>query len=286
MLFSSIEGYAERIRAEELTSILAPHLPTHGRVLDLGAGSGMIAEGIAKLSGLEVYPVDVIDVNKSQLPLTRYDGERLPFADDAFDTTLAICMLHHADNPRAVLEEMFRVTSNQLLIFEDTPTFYFGDYIFWRVFDYARNHGRNKEIAVANHDASNPSFYNLSIPNRYMWSDIQLLQQYKKFALNFALYRQSLMRINIVDGTKHPYLERQGNIRYWDTVKIPGMDILTRTRPEHLLHNNWYNPTPRWPWLSEKASAVFWGLIDRIIDLHQDPAPTLDNSVEQSTDCE
>ena len=51
-------------------------------------------------------------------PYVVYDGARLPFADDVFDTTLISLALHHAEKPEAVLDEAVRVTRRRLLVVE------------------------------------------------------------------------------------------------------------------------------------------------------------------------
>jgi SAM-dependent methyltransferase len=52
------------------------------------------------------------------VPYVVYDGARLPFRDDAFDTTLISLALHHCAQPEAVLDEAVRVTRARLLVVE------------------------------------------------------------------------------------------------------------------------------------------------------------------------
>jgi SAM-dependent methyltransferase len=88
----------------------------HGeRVLDLGAGDGKVGELVSGL-GKGVSLVDVIDFNASGLPLTLYDGKKLPFADKEFDASLLLTVLHHADAPLEVLKEAMRVSRSIILI--------------------------------------------------------------------------------------------------------------------------------------------------------------------------
>lgn len=51
-------------------------------------------------------------------PYVSYDGIRLPFVDDAFDTTLMLLTFHHCENPELVLDEAVRVTRQRLIIIE------------------------------------------------------------------------------------------------------------------------------------------------------------------------
>jgi ubiquinone/menaquinone biosynthesis C-methylase UbiE len=89
------------------------------RVLDVGAGDCRLDLLLQRDPGCEVVPVDVADCNRTELPLTLFDGRRLPFADDSFDVVLLVFVLHHAEDPRAVLMEARRVSRRQVIVFED-----------------------------------------------------------------------------------------------------------------------------------------------------------------------
>ncbi len=102
---------------------LRPHLGTPARVLDLGAGDGFVGEAVAR-GGAEVVLADVVDFNRTALPLTLYDGQRLPFDADTFDATVLAFVLHHAADPDAVLREARRVTRGRVAVLEsiaETP---------------------------------------------------------------------------------------------------------------------------------------------------------------------
>ncbi len=116
-----------RRRAADKWRWLRPHLATPRRLLDLGAGDGFVGEAAAADMGLrdaDVTLADVLDFNQTDLPLVRYDGRRLPFADRAFDATLLTFVLHHAADPDAVLRAARRVTAGRVLVLEsivETP---------------------------------------------------------------------------------------------------------------------------------------------------------------------
>jgi SAM-dependent methyltransferase len=104
------------------------------RVLDLGAGEGYVASALSEgLDGVgktprEVPPMaagtvwvcacDVGPFSLTRGPYVVYDGERLPFPDDAFDTTLLLLTLHHCADPDRVLDEALRVTRYRLIVTE------------------------------------------------------------------------------------------------------------------------------------------------------------------------
>lgn len=87
-------------------------------ILDLGSGPGTLAGLIRKRLEKNLVLVDVIDFNKSNLPFILYDGRKLPFKNNMFDTVLLVVVLHHCDNPLEVLEEAIRVSRKRIIIIE------------------------------------------------------------------------------------------------------------------------------------------------------------------------
>ena len=92
---------------------------TGEKILDLGAGNGLLAQEIKEQLNKEVVLVDVVDYNYTTLPLLLYkqDG-RVPLADEEVDTTILYTVLHHASDPELLLEEATRVTKQRLIIKE------------------------------------------------------------------------------------------------------------------------------------------------------------------------
>ena len=92
------------------------------RVLDIGAGGGWVGELLSEEKGAAVTLLDVADFNRSNLPLILYDGARIPFQDNSFDTSLLLFVLHHCEDPLRVLKEAIRVAQKRIVIHEDTYT--------------------------------------------------------------------------------------------------------------------------------------------------------------------
>ncbi|MFX1592318.1 MAG: class I SAM-dependent methyltransferase [Promethearchaeota archaeon] len=89
------------------------------KVLDLGAGNGLLALEIKEQLNKEVVLVDVVDYNYTDLPLLLYKPEcRVPLADEEVDTTILYTVLHHASDPEHLLEEATRITKQRLVIKE------------------------------------------------------------------------------------------------------------------------------------------------------------------------
>lgn len=89
----------------------------NGKVLDLGCGDGNVGKQIATKKGLEVALADVYlnpNVAQTGLPHVEFaQNGRVPFQDNEFDTALLLTVLHHADDPIAVLKEARRLTKPQ-----------------------------------------------------------------------------------------------------------------------------------------------------------------------------
>jgi SAM-dependent methyltransferase len=98
------------------------HFPTAGRLLDVGCGPGDWAQWIARdLPGLEPHGVDVVDGCTADIRFQVYDGRRLPYPDGHFDAIVVFSVLHHADDPEALVSEIGRVsrTGGRLIVVED-----------------------------------------------------------------------------------------------------------------------------------------------------------------------
>ncbi len=100
-------------------------------VLDVGCGVGDI-HGFFQGNGCQVTGVDVSgesiqiaqEKNTANTYLT-YNGEKLPFDDDAFDMVYTICVMHHVPPAQwqDFVHEMVRVTKNGgvVAVFEHNP---------------------------------------------------------------------------------------------------------------------------------------------------------------------
>ncbi len=89
------------------------------KILDLGAGNGLLALEVREQLNKEVVLVDIVDYNYTDLPLILYNPKgKVPLADEEVDTTILYTVLHHASDPKHLLEEAARVTKQRLLIKE------------------------------------------------------------------------------------------------------------------------------------------------------------------------
>lgn len=103
-----------------------------GLALEVGSGTGQLAEQVAA-AGYDIVALDLSRGMLGQLrrrlpalPSVVASGDALPFADDSFDLTYCVAVLHHVAEAGAVrntLTEMVRVTrpGGHILIWDHNP---------------------------------------------------------------------------------------------------------------------------------------------------------------------
>jgi SAM-dependent methyltransferase len=80
-----------------------------------------------------VVGVDVVVQPDSVIPIEHYDGLKLPFPDRSFDSVVLIDVLHHADDPPALLAEAARVAKDHVLIKDH----FFRNWLDWHILKWA-----------------------------------------------------------------------------------------------------------------------------------------------------
>jgi SAM-dependent methyltransferase len=116
-LLSEFNTWYYNRRIWVLSRHLARAIPSRGTVLDIGCGDGQLALALMRLRpDLTVEGVDVVPRPKTLIPVSQYDGVRLPFADRSFDYVTIIDVLHHTDDPTVVLSEASRVAREGVVI--------------------------------------------------------------------------------------------------------------------------------------------------------------------------
>ena len=105
-----------------LSNALSSFIPNQSiKGLDIGCGAGELTKKIAKqkplirLTGVDI--VKRIDLeSEKEFHYKNYDGKTLPFEDKSFEFTYLVDVLHHTDNPSALLKEAIRVTKYFIII--------------------------------------------------------------------------------------------------------------------------------------------------------------------------
>ena len=105
-------------RTRALATALAALIPENARtMLDVGCGDGTISRLIQQLRpGLSILGADVLARPHTHIPVTLFDGRRLPFLDGAFDVVMFVDVLHHTDDPTVLLREAKRVSRGAVVL--------------------------------------------------------------------------------------------------------------------------------------------------------------------------
>ncbi len=111
------ESFVQMQRVNVVSRLLAEHIPHDSSVLDIGCGDGTLAASImASRKDLRIEGVDVMVRPSVHIHVREYDGLKLPFPDDSVDVAIFVDVLHHAEQPLAVLSEAARVAGGKIII--------------------------------------------------------------------------------------------------------------------------------------------------------------------------
>lgn len=112
-----VYGRRVRVLGKRLAGVLEPR----ARVLDVGAGDGVIDSLIlAQRPDLQFEGIDVLLRPNSAIEVRQFDGSRIPYTDNSFDVVMFVDVLHHTEDPSALLREAKRVSSRWIVIKDHT----------------------------------------------------------------------------------------------------------------------------------------------------------------------
>ena len=108
--------------AEPKAALISKFLELRGdeRILDVGAGNGHLTVALAR-RGHPLVATDLAHamlIRNSASGRALADAERLPFPDASFDVVVESNLLHHVEDPVAVLREMARVSRGKIGVIE------------------------------------------------------------------------------------------------------------------------------------------------------------------------
>jgi SAM-dependent methyltransferase len=110
-----VAGRRIRQITHHLSMMLPESRPLKG--LDVGCGAGELALLLQQSTQeVSLEGVDVLVRPNSVIPVVEFDGNTLPFNENSFDFVVISDVLHHTDDPVALLKECARVTRTHVLI--------------------------------------------------------------------------------------------------------------------------------------------------------------------------
>ena len=108
-------------RTRLLASNFGKLLPNGASVLDVGCGDGTIDALIMQnRPDVLIRGLDVLVRPTTKIPVDKFDGNTLPFADKSFDVVMFVDVLHHTDNQIKLLSEAKRVARKLILLKDHT----------------------------------------------------------------------------------------------------------------------------------------------------------------------
>ncbi|MDD2762703.1 MAG: class I SAM-dependent methyltransferase [Opitutaceae bacterium] len=161
-------------RAGRLAGQLGVWVPRGASVLDVGCGDGLIDSLIlAARPDLSLSGIDVLVRPVSHIPVQAFDGHSIPLPAGAVDIVMFIDVLHHTDDPTALLAEGRRVARQGILL-KDHLTDPFLAWPTLRLMDFAGNvqHG-------------------VALPYHY-WSRAQWQEAFGRLGLRTANWTESV----------------------------------------------------------------------------------------------
>ena len=120
-------------RAYDMALEVAGVLPPRSNILDVGCGNGFIAHHLQSILGSTVVGLDVGPGTAARINYLPYDGCNFPVQDESFDAVLLCYVLHHAQDPQLVLNEVGRVLRDGglAIVYEDIPSLWWDRMICW-----------------------------------------------------------------------------------------------------------------------------------------------------------
>ncbi|WP_204080859.1 class I SAM-dependent methyltransferase [Mycobacterium riyadhense] len=108
-------------RLESQAQMLGDHINRGDTVLDVGCETGHLCKYLADMHGATATGIDVHDARTIPIDFSVFDGRSIPFEDNAFDHVVLSFVLHHCNDPMALIKECRRVARRSIIAFEDLP---------------------------------------------------------------------------------------------------------------------------------------------------------------------
>ncbi len=103
-------------------------IPSNAAILDIGAGSGEIAEAIlSKRPDISITGIDIKNRENTKIEIKAFNGKDIEYEDDKFDYSIIVDVLHHTYNKKELLREAVRVSKKGIIV---------KDHLYKNKFDY------------------------------------------------------------------------------------------------------------------------------------------------------
>lgn len=130
-----------------LVTDLMERLSVHGRILDLGCGTGGVLQHLGvfgRALGLDPAPEAAQYCRRRDVPMVVGSGMELPFADASFDAVLALDVIEHVPDDVALLREARRILRPGGVLVVTVPALPW----LWSAHDDVNHHFRRYTLAT------------------------------------------------------------------------------------------------------------------------------------------
>ncbi|MEM9787650.1 MAG: class I SAM-dependent methyltransferase [Pseudomonadota bacterium] len=126
-------------RVRVLVEKIGALLPANAQMLDVGTGDGQIAKMIGEMQeGTTVQGIDIMERETTHIPVTLFDGTKIPMDDNSVDVVTFVDVLHHTDDPQILISEASRVARKAVIIKDHLSENTF-DHMTLRLMDWVGN---------------------------------------------------------------------------------------------------------------------------------------------------
>lgn len=187
MLVSTLHrAFISPRRLELIADALVNKLPASGVILDVGSGNGALARMLMdRKPGLEIVGIDVFEWKNTFIEVQKFDGQRIPFEDLSFDAAIIVDVLHHSQDPVALLSDVKRVVRGDVVVKDHLVTGMLSR-VFLAVLDYVGN--GYEGVAVTRGYLDDSQWRRLLDASGYDWASRHSMKLYRLVprAYNFA----------------------------------------------------------------------------------------------------
>ncbi len=114
-------AYGGTQRLEALSEHVGALLPEGAKVLDVGCGDGVLDERLQqRRQDVEIHGIDILVRPQARIPVTSFDGRTIPHPEGSFDAVLLVDVLHHCEDPEAMLADAIRVARRCVVLKDHT----------------------------------------------------------------------------------------------------------------------------------------------------------------------